>query len=506
MQRVPNKKDGDDEQQIDVNPPESRLGYKITGVKGPPARRFKDLRDAPKLLWTIIASITILIVVTLYVIRKIYLGVAIADAESESDPIYQGFDRSLHYCHQHPWVVWLLSHVHTAALDNYKAAQGYYNDQLPAFLEAATANPIHRNFADSRYIASVPKDGSISYYDLVKLRAESMVTLYQEKKLDGFKIEKNKCEMTKFFMGNEIPVAGVIGFYQSIDQFLQEAPKHINSKDGYEKAILKACHLTSGNAQSTMMLSYHDLEDPQRREKLRSWLELKWDFQAIDWERTWHPPMDKLTDVVAINGKGFMLQRLHPKSSPEIKVQTLFGKVFMVNAESDESILLNGRDRFESYHGFSGKILYTPTFDGTWDWIVEEGHIPRITYLAELVSKAIGADELRVDIFITQGDPDAAVVNEISLSSGLDMGVYFAYYAKMWASVLTSGKVSVRNTELQVAEQKLQGDSLPKRPQEPPFKGDGPIWDTSPQAGWDSVSPSSHVKKLRLPIFPCAKC
>merc|ERR1711966_382901 len=114
----------------------------------------------------------------------------------------------------------------------------------------------------------------------------------------------------------------------------------------------------SGNAQSTMMLSYHDLEDPQRREKLRSWLELKWDFQAIDWERTWHPPMDKLTDVVAINGKGFMLQRLHPKSSPEIKVQTLFGKVFMVNAESDESILLNGRDRFESYHGFSGKILY----------------------------------------------------------------------------------------------------------------------------------------------------
>jgi len=460
-------------------------------------------------------GLIVCLVTTYYTVRLIS-GLT-NDEDRMDNPAYQAVDRSLHYLHQSNWVVWFFSCISHSTYQAYHDASKYHTEQLPDFLEAVTKNPLHPNFADPTYLAQIPSHGSHSYYDLVTLRANALLKAYHDKGWDGFRVEKNKCDMTRFFVNNRIQIAAVLGYWSDIDMFLQEAPKYVNSKDGVRKAILKACHLTSGNAASTKVLTAEDLEDPEKRAKLREWMQSKWDFRAVDWERSWHAPMDQLTDVIAETGKGFMLQRLHPFNN-EIKVQTLFGKVYFINAEADESVLLNGGTTFQSFPGFKGKFMYQPENNTRWDWIIEEGHVPRITYLAELVAKAIGIDELRVDIFVTKGDPDAAVVNEISISSGLDMGIHFPFYAKMWATLVHSAKLTTRQTTAGVLEQNIWADQdnqkngilsifsafntnsekssglLPK-PEAPSNLGDGPVWSTGPDA-----------KKLRLLDRPCVDC
>jgi len=397
-------------------------------------------------------------------------------AEPEDIPGWFVFiDQQNSYIHQANWWVWLGTFLNSASAANYQKAQAYYQQQLPLFSKAIEENPLHFNVMDPRYRASVPPGGSASYYDLVKLRAESLLQLYKEKKWDGFRIEKSKCDMARFIELNKIPMSPVLGYWDSTEALLKELPETLQ----YSKVILKCCHLTAGSAASTRMITRDKLKDPEYMKELHEWMDQKWDFRVVDWHRTWHVPMDQMTDHVP---KGFMVQRLHPFTT-EVKCQTLFGRVYMLVVHGGQGspsggVWYHGAKHFEVYGGGTDTLLNIAHEDTTdYQWIIDEGHIPRILWLAELTAKATGLDELRVDIFLTQGNPDAAVINENSISSGLDMRVHFPFYSKMWAQGLHHPKLSERPTKKQLYEQTaFDEESKMVRPEEPPYVAKGPVW------------------------------
>mmetsp|Transcript_18463 Transcript_18463/g.29392 ORF Transcript_18463/g.29392 Transcript_18463/m.29392 type:complete len:89 (-) Transcript_18463:156-422(-) len=45
----------------------------------------------------------------------------------------------------------------------------------------------------------------------------------------------------------------------------------------------------------------------------------------------------------------------------------------------------------------------------------------------------MGIDQVRIDIFITKGDPDAIAINENSISSGMGYRSHFEFMPKIWA-------------------------------------------------------------------------
>ena len=67
------------------------------------------------------------------------------------------------------------------------------------------------------------------------------------------------------------------------------------------------------------------------------------------------------------------------------------------------------------------------------EWVREEGHLACVWKLAERVTHAAAVDQMRVDIFIAKGAPDACMVNENSLSSGSDTWPHRMYIARLWA-------------------------------------------------------------------------
>ena len=53
--------------------------------------------------------------------------------------------------------------------------------------------------------------------------------------------------------------------------------------------------------------------------------------------------------------------------------------------------------------------------------------------LARRVSKLMAIDEIRVDIFLTYGDPHNCAMNECSISSGVPYGSHYRYLADLWS-------------------------------------------------------------------------
>ena len=68
-----------------------------------------------------------------------------------------------------------------------------------------------------------------------------------------------------------------------------------------------------------------------------------------------------------------------------------------------------------------------------YQWIMEEGHVDCAFELAERAASVMAVDEVRIDVFITKGDPEGCKINENSLSSGMIYGPQWGFMAKLWA-------------------------------------------------------------------------
>ena len=65
--------------------------------------------------------------------------------------------------------------------------------------------------------------------------------------------------------------------------------------------------------------------------------------------------------------------------------------------------------------------------------------MPCVWALAERVARVMRADQVRVDIFVTSGKPHDCVANEISISSGDQIGKAKKYIARLWAEPYYQG-------------------------------------------------------------------
>eukprot|EP00966_Prymnesium_polylepis_P114608 2648227-Prymnesium_polylepis.1 len=87
-----------------------------------------------------------------------------------------------------------------------------------------------------------------------------MARQLRERGRDDFKLEKDKCEMYRFFARNKLPVTRVLGMWSSLPELythLSDAgrPGSVFTRNSSEWPVfVKACHLTQGEARSVKLI------------------------------------------------------------------------------------------------------------------------------------------------------------------------------------------------------------------------------------------------------------
>ena len=167
----------------------------------------------------------------------------------------------------HPFMTYGFTFINSKSAASYRKAEAYYQSQLPHFVEAAKNFYVHKYFTHTKVVSV-----DVGWFDLIGARLKAMGDLLRNERKDDFKIEKDKCEMTKFFILNKFPHCKVLKWYNSKDEFKQQA------KDGAAWAdvpawpiFIKNCHLTQGSAKGTKRL-----KNAQSLDWLPSWVDEKW--------------------------------------------------------------------------------------------------------------------------------------------------------------------------------------------------------------------------------------
>lgn len=253
---------------------------------------------------------------------------------------------------------------------------------------------------------------------------------------DDFKIEKSKCEMTRFMQRNGFPTPPILSIWDGLS-----LPAQLNASN-CDKASLplfvKACHLTQGHLSSWFRVTSCD-----QLPELEEWMERMLVTVATDPERTWAEDADVLTAKLET---GLMLQggaALSPDIDPrdgqprecifELKCEVIWGRVYFCelvlggHPGPTQLFYLRGQEdddavSMDSHGREKGR-----------EWVREEGHLACVFRLAERVAFAAAIDQMRVDVFVEKGNPDACMVNENSLSSGSDTWPHRMYVARLWA-------------------------------------------------------------------------
>jgi len=109
------------------------------------------------------------------------------------------------------------------------------------------------------------------------------------------------------------------------------------------------------------------------------------------------------------------------------------------------------------------------TYDGWYKFIRDEGHLELCVWpLAEQTARLAAIDEIRIDIFVSQGQPRACLLNEDSISSGAQYMGHGMYLAKLWSepyllqsyTVSPSPQLPVRVYEATAADLNINADVL----------------------------------------------
>ena len=102
--------------------------------------------------------------------------------------------------------------------------------------------------------------------------------------------------------------------------------------------------------------------------------------------------------------------------------------------QSDRLRCLTQRGNITEADAVAGGLwsLIAPRMDCAWK-------------LAEQTARAMGADLVRIDIFVTPGKP-GCVLNEISLSSAMPYGQHSEHLARLWT--LPTARAAVRRNAM----------------------------------------------------------
>ena len=115
---------------------------------------------------------------------------------------------------------------------------------------------------------------------------------------DDFKIEKSKCEMTRFMQRNGFPTPPILSIWN--DSSLPAQLDATSCANAPLPLFVKACHLTQGHLHS-----WFRVKSCEQLPELEAWMKTMFDVVATDPERMWAKDADALSVVLE---PGFMLQ------------------------------------------------------------------------------------------------------------------------------------------------------------------------------------------------------
>eukprot|EP01060_Flectonema_neradi_P005291 TRINITY_DN13505_c0_g1_i1.p1 TRINITY_DN13505_c0_g1~~TRINITY_DN13505_c0_g1_i1.p1 ORF type:complete len:450 (+),score=58.97 TRINITY_DN13505_c0_g1_i1:184-1350(+) len=316
-------------------------------------------------------------------------------------------------------------------------AEMYFKEMYPKVLQSASTFPLHWYF---RHTKPPPHNETLTWYEIVGLRTVAMAKLLKEHGRDDFRIEKDRCEMYRFFKRNNIPHANVLGNWspdQSVEDIISTGV--LKSVTRWP-AFFKACHLTQGSMKATFAVESEQWAISNTNQ-VQSWVTSKLTRFADDWERPWRSEGNSLTDTLK---PGLMLQDgWHKTYNPykeksmaiEIKVEVVWGVAYLgvcSDLHSSTQFLRDGS--VEMYPTMWSKVFLEPQKEDKMTWM--PSHLPCVWNLAEKVARIIQCECVRIDIFLWEGHPDGCVVNELSISSGMDYALHFKYLTRAWSEPL----------------------------------------------------------------------
>ncbi|KAJ9453693.1 hypothetical protein DIPPA_04589 [Diplonema papillatum] len=318
-------------------------------------------------------------------------------------------------------------------------AERYFDEQWPLVNASASTFPVHWYFAKTQ----VPPDtDSVTWYDIVQARIESFARLLKEENRDDFRVEKDRCEMYRFFERARLPHIKVAHVWTDSAEFA----KSVRSGEAFKNitrwpAFFKACHLTQGSMKAVMAIRSKQWAADNVDEVLR-WVATKWQRKADDYERPWREAGNALTDTLV---PGILIQEAwYPVFNPyknedtvvELKVEVLWGRAYIavtIDLLVGTAFLRDGT--VELYPTAWSQFVYAAEHELHPDarWVQEPGYLDCVWELSERAAAVIASESVRIDVFLRKGHPAGCVLNEISLSSGMQLSMHFSLLAKVWA-------------------------------------------------------------------------
>lgn len=189
-------------------------------------------------------------------------------------------------------------------------AEVHFEKHRPIVLSAADKFALHPQLRKWPFASASRRTDHTS---LVTARMASMGAELRKRGRDDFRVEKDKCEMYRFFGRAKLPTARVLGVWTSLPAFLRD----LQSGSAFSSVtswpiFLKTCHLTQGSAGSVRPLPSAAWVQGNW-EELVNWLWRKWTQRGDDIGRLWTAESNALTDALS---PGFMLQDYTPSRFP----------------------------------------------------------------------------------------------------------------------------------------------------------------------------------------------
>lgn len=326
------------------------------------------------------------------------------------------------------------------------AAKRYYQSQREFFLEAARNFEVHPYWTNH----NEAKQG-MDFREMVTERMRAMHRQYMDSGRMDYRIEKDRGAQFDFFRRNNITFPTIKKTWFSREKVVEEIESGtaVETMENWP-VFFKACHLTQRSSLGTFPLSSPQAFNETKQE-LIDWINDKWVYRSRDVDRPWQKEGDALTDELtpcilvqepmiesSINPQaGFFLNGRVSAGLVEVKVEVIWGKVYIMQVDATTQFLRNGE--IEDYSTFMGAVLHRPgSGNKRTSWISEEGYLDCVIETSERVAQAAHIEYLRVDIFLDRGDPKGCTVNEISLSSGYAYYGHEEFIANLWAEPLES--------------------------------------------------------------------
>eukprot|EP00471_Norrisiella_sphaerica_P014086 CAMPEP_0184503846 /NCGR_PEP_ID=MMETSP0113_2-20130426/52130_1 /TAXON_ID=91329 /ORGANISM="Norrisiella sphaerica, Strain BC52" /LENGTH=490 /DNA_ID=CAMNT_0026893411 /DNA_START=117 /DNA_END=1589 /DNA_ORIENTATION=+ len=318
--------------------------------------------------------------------------------------------------------------------EDFKRAERYFVAQKALFEESMDGFPLHKHYSNLK----LPE--TISFHDMIKARGELLASNYKNKKWQDFRIEKDKCAMFEFLKYNGLPHVDWIDMFQRESDFsdMMSQMRRLVRNESEFPIFIKSCHITTGAAKSVRKISDATALSDENWLEIEHWAAKMWNYRSNDWERIWAAPFNFLCSRLE---PGFMVQKPwmvgRQEFPEEIKVEVIWGRAYLAFVSTGkcggDTLILRDGSVMRYTDSLKQNILHEGKPDECYQWIVDEGHLPRVWFMAEAAARLMGIDAIRIDVFILRGNPMASVINEDSLSSGAEYRWHFPHMADLWA-------------------------------------------------------------------------